>query len=145
MWRIKLSAVVLRLGFLVRAIGLDSWAILVKVDQVYCCCALWRFRGDYALTDYQCLVGLPVVPVLFDYTLAPRKRLAKNLDTLAGGEAGSFMESSRTVEVALALRVLEGCCLVSSACRTTASEHGAVSVNLSIPISMCLLHTWWNE
>lgn len=78
--------------------------------------------------DSQSYRELQIVPVLFDYTLAPRKRVAKNLDVLVGAEAGFDMESSpTTVEVTLALRVLEGCCLVSSGCRATASDHSAVS------------------
>lgn len=75
------------------------------------------------------LLVLPVVPVLFDYALAPRKRLVKNLNISAGAEAGLDVEiSSTTAEVVLALRVLEGCCLLYSGCRTTASQHAAVSV-----------------
>lgn len=70
------------------------------------------------------------MPVLFDHTLAPRKRIAKNLNVLGAPEAGSEVESAPTTsEVALALRVLEGCCLLYSACRSTASQHAAVSVN----------------
>jgi len=72
---------------------------------------------------------LAVVPVLFGYTLAPRKRLAKNLSIRSGAEADSAVESSPTsAEVALALRVLEGCCLLYSGCRAHASQHAAVSV-----------------
>lgn len=100
---------------------------------------MWYFGDNWKLNCYQCLAFLilSVVPVLFDYTLAPRKRVAKNLDTFVGAEAGSDMESyPTTVEVAIALRVLEGCCLVSSGCRTTASEHSAVSVNLTVQISI---------
>lgn len=88
----------------------------------------------YVLID---ALMLAVVPVLFDYTLAPRKRVAKNLDVLVGAEAGFDMESSpTTVEVTLALRVLEGCCLVSSGCRATACDHSAVSV-ISSPAFKC--------
>ena len=75
------------------------------------------------------------MPVLFDYTLAPRKRLAKNLSILTGAQAGSDVESSPTsVEVALGLRVLEGCCLLYSGCRTIASQHAAVLVFSSLSI-----------
>ncbi|KAG0585913.1 hypothetical protein KC19_2G049000 [Ceratodon purpureus] len=80
--------------------------------------------------DCQSYRELQVVPVLFDYTLAPRKRLAKNLSILTPGAqaASSDVESSPTsVEVALGLRVLEGCCLLYNGCRTTASRHAAVS------------------
>lgn len=78
--------------------------------------------------DSQSYRELQVVPVLFDHTLAPRKRIAKNLNVLGAPEAGSEVESAPTTsEVALALRVLEGCCLLYSGCRSTASQHAAVS------------------
>ncbi|KAG0613637.1 hypothetical protein M758_6G117800 [Ceratodon purpureus] len=80
--------------------------------------------------DSQSYRELQVVPVLFDYTLAPRKRLAKNLSNVAAAEAASDVESApTTAEVTVALRVLEGCCLLYSGCRATASQHAAVSVN----------------
>lgn len=89
---------------------------------------------------YALVVMVPVVPVLFDYTLAPRKRLAKNLSVLTGPQAGSDVESTPTgVEVALGLRVLEGCCLLYSGCRATASHYAAVSViQLSLLVSFAI-------
>ncbi|KAG0590358.1 hypothetical protein KC19_1G093100 [Ceratodon purpureus] len=80
------------------------------------------FRGSQSYQELQ------VVPVLFDYALAPRKRLAKNLGIVGAAEAGSDVESApTTAEVTVALRVLEGCCLLYSGCRATASQHAAVS------------------
>lgn len=63
--------------------------------------------------------------------MAPKKHIAKTPDALAVADVVTEMESPpSSVEVALALRVLEGCCLLYSACRTTASHHSAVSVRL---------------
>ena len=108
-------------------------------------------RGDW-ISYHLFVVFWSVVPVLFEYTLAPKKHIAKTPDALAVADVVTEMESPpSSVEVALALRVLEGCCLLYSACRTTASHHSAVSVRLwsllflvklAFRFTTVLLHFW---
>lgn len=90
-----------------------------------------KCKGGDWISYHLFFVFWSVVPVLFEYTLAPKKHVAKTPDALAVADVVTEMESPpSSVEVALALRVLEGCCLLYSACRTTASHHSAVSVRL---------------
>jgi hypothetical protein len=69
-----------------------------------------------------------VVPVLFEHTLVPHKWAVKNPD-LSATDAHTEVESPpSTSELTLALRVLEGCCLLDTASQTIASQYSAVSV-----------------
>eukprot|EP00250_Pteridium_aquilinum_P002032 c12241_g1_i1 orf=375-1424(-) len=77
--------------------------------------------------DSQTDKTLQVVPVLFEHSLAPARS-----QPMAFGDSVSFDEPLQVVspptdyEVALALRVLEGCCLLDKRSRNIASQHMAI-------------------
>jgi hypothetical protein len=91
--------------------------------------------------DSQSYQELQVVPVLFEHTLVPHKWAVKNPD-LSAADARTEVESPpSTSELTLALRVLEGCCLLDTASQTIASQYSAVSVcklSLSLSLSRCV-------
>lgn len=74
-----------------------------------------------------------VVPVLFRHSLkeAEDDRVA-SLDHIFSVEPMKITSPSTDAEVAVALRVLEGCCLLHPQSTVLAHKHGAVRVRLSV-------------
>ncbi|CAK9219305.1 unnamed protein product [Sphagnum troendelagicum] len=77
--------------------------------------------------DSQSYQELQVVPVLFEHTLVPHKWAVKNPDLSATDACTEVESPPSTSELTLALRVLEGCCLLDTASQTIASQYSAVS------------------
>eukprot|EP01018_Ginkgo_biloba_P012694 Gb_01116 [translate_table: standard] len=72
---------------------------------------------------------LLVVPVLFEHSLSPPKNvLVFNLDHNAREDPQHITSPPTDCEVVLALRVLEGCCLLDRDSRTVAHQHMAIKV-----------------
>lgn len=70
-----------------------------------------------------------VVPVIFENTLSPPNRVVElPSDPLSGDEPPQVVSPSSDREVTLALRVLEGCCIVDSRSRFLASQFKAIKV-----------------
>ncbi|KAG8092312.1 hypothetical protein GUJ93_ZPchr0012g21967 [Zizania palustris] len=85
------------------------------------------FRQSQALRDLQ------VVPVLFEHSL--RRVQAESVVTVGqvlGIEPVKLKNPATDSEVALALRVLEGCCLLCQDCAAAAHRYNAVKVLLDI-------------
>lgn len=77
--------------------------------------------------DSQADKSLQVVPVLFEHTLAPAISLPMlPSDPISFDKPLQVVSPSTDYEVALALRVLEGCCLLDIGSRHTASQHKAI-------------------
>lgn len=73
--------------------------------------------------------GWAVVPVLFEHALGmPKPDPVVSLDRVFGVEPMRVTSPATEAEVALALRVLEGCCLISGECSSMAHQHRAVKV-----------------
>jgi hypothetical protein len=71
-----------------------------------------------------------VVPVLFHYSIAPSKSgLVPKLDDKSSEEHTKIASPPTSNEVALALQVLEGCCLLDRDSRTLAQQHMAIKVD----------------
>ncbi|KAG6542027.1 hypothetical protein Mapa_016590 [Marchantia paleacea] len=66
---------------------------------------------------------LQVVPVLFEHTLAPLKRDSNEQQVISAPSSN---------EISLALRILEGCCLLDTSSRLLASRHAACKELLSL-------------
>jgi hypothetical protein len=79
------------------------------------------FRETQTFTKFQ------VVPVLFHYSIAPSKSgLVPKLDDKSSEEHTKIASPPTSNEVALALQVLEGCCLLDRDSRTLAQQHMAI-------------------
>ncbi|VAI69342.1 unnamed protein product [Triticum turgidum subsp. durum] len=79
-----------------------------------------------------CLCSVTVIPVLFQNSLHQPKDPAVTLDHIFGVEPTKITSPSTDSEIALALRVLEGCCLLYSRCTALAHKYKAVQVLLNI-------------
>ncbi|KAJ8435224.1 hypothetical protein Cgig2_028410 [Carnegiea gigantea] len=81
----------------------------------------------------QSLPDLQVVPVLFQHSLRETEedRVA-NLDHIFSAEPLKLTNPSTDTEVAAALRVLEGCCLIHRQSTILAHQHRAIPVLLNI-------------
>lgn len=79
-----------------------------------------------------------VVPVLFKHSLRDiEDQSVTSLDHIFTVEPMEITSPSTDSEVALALRVLEGCCLLHRESNDLAHQHKAIPVNF--PILLCLL------
>ncbi|PAN26045.1 hypothetical protein PAHAL_4G343000 [Panicum hallii] len=88
---------------------------------------LLLFRHSQSIPDLQ------VVPVLFQNSLhQPKEDPVVTLDHIFGTEPMRITSPSTDSEIALALRVLEGCCLLYSRCTALAHKYKAVKVLLNI-------------
>ncbi|KAM3206826.1 hypothetical protein ACQJBY_062161 [Aegilops geniculata] len=72
------------------------------------------------------LCSVAVIPVLFQNSLHQPKDPAVTLDHIFGVEPAKITSPSTDSEIALALRVLEGCCLLYSRCTALAHKYKAV-------------------
>jgi hypothetical protein len=80
-----------------------------------------------ALTDE--LMSTTVIPVLFQNSLhQPKQDPVVTLDHIFGTEPMKITSPPTDSEIALALRVLEGCCLLYSRCTALAHKYKAVKV-----------------
>lgn len=81
-----------------------------------------------------------VIPTLFQHSLKePEDETVANLDHIFGLEPLKITSpSSNANDVALALRVLEGCCLLHSGSTVFAYHHNAIQVS-SIIFVVCFL------
>lgn len=78
------------------------------------------------------LCSVTVIPVLFQNTLHPRKENPDvTLNHIFGVEPVKITSPPTDSEVALALRVLEGCCLLHSGSAALAYKYKAVKVQLA--------------
>lgn len=76
---------------------------------------------------------LQVIPVLFQNTLRQsRDNPVVTLDHIFGVEPMKIIGPAKDSEVALALRVLEGCCLLHSGSASLAHKHRAIKVLINI-------------
>ncbi|PIN14459.1 hypothetical protein CDL12_12920 [Handroanthus impetiginosus] len=81
----------------------------------------------------QSIPELQVVPVLFQHSLKEvEDQTVKNLDHIFTVEPMKISSPSTDDEVALALRVLEGCCLLHRESTVLAHQHKAVTVLMNI-------------
>ncbi|KAG2609131.1 uncharacterized protein LOC120702467 [Panicum virgatum] len=88
---------------------------------------LLLFRHSQSIPDLQ------VIPVLFQNSLRqPKEDPVVTLDHIFGTEPMRITSPSTDSEIALALRVLEGCCLLYSCCTALAHKYKAVKVLLNI-------------
>lgn len=85
------------------------------------------------MADVMVFWYLSVVPVLFQHSLKElEEQSVANLDHIFGTEAIRIVTPSTDSEVALALRVLEGCCLLHTESTLLAHEHKAIQVYICI-------------
>ncbi|CAN6215302.1 unnamed protein product [Urochloa humidicola] len=88
---------------------------------------LLLFRHSQSIPDLQ------VIPVLFQSSLhQPKEDPVVTLDHIFGTEPMRITSPPTDSEIALALRVLEGCCLLYSRCTALAHKYKAVKVLLNI-------------
>ncbi|KAK3131491.1 hypothetical protein QOZ80_6AG0507140 [Eleusine coracana subsp. coracana] len=88
---------------------------------------LLLFRHSQSIPDLQ------VIPVLFQNSLhQPKEDPVVTLDHIFGTEPMKIKSPPTDCEIALALRVLEGCCLLYSRCTALAHKYKAVKVLLNI-------------
>lgn len=81
----------------------------------------------------QSIPELQVVPVLFQHSLKDwDDQRVPNLDHIFDVEPMKVVSPSSDAEVALALRVLEGCCLLHRQSTVLAHEHKAIQVLMNI-------------
>ncbi|KAH0970643.1 hypothetical protein GBA52_022799 [Prunus armeniaca] len=81
----------------------------------------------------QSLPELQVVPVLFQNSLKDAEdEIVRNLDHIFGVEPLKITSPSSDSEVSLALRVLEGCCLLHPDSAVLAHQHKAIQVLMNI-------------
>lgn len=72
---------------------------------------------------------MTVIPVLFQNSLhQPKEDPVVTLDHIFGVEPMKITSPPTDNEIALALRVLEGCCLLYSRCTALAHKYKAVKV-----------------
>ncbi|KAB2595723.1 hypothetical protein D8674_031183 [Pyrus ussuriensis x Pyrus communis] len=102
---------------------------------------LLKFLRSVAETDStinlfsqtQSLPELQVVPVLFQHSLKDSgDEIVRNLDHIFGVEPLKITSPSTDSEVSLALRVLEGCCLLHPDSAVLAHQHKAIQVLMNI-------------
>ncbi|XP_062233710.1 uncharacterized protein LOC133930940 [Phragmites australis] len=88
---------------------------------------LLLFRHSQSIPDLQ------VIPVLFQNSLhQPKEDPVVTLDHIFGTEPMKITSPSTDSEIGLALRVLEGCCLLYSRCTALSHKYKAVKVLLNI-------------
>ncbi|RLN13146.1 hypothetical protein C2845_PM09G01390 [Panicum miliaceum] len=88
---------------------------------------LLLFRHSQSIPDLQ------VIPVLFQNSLhQPKEDPVVTLDHIFGTEPIRITSPPTDSEIALALRLLEGCCLLYSRCTALAHKYKAVKVLLNI-------------
>ncbi|KAK9292028.1 hypothetical protein L1049_019982 [Liquidambar formosana] len=81
----------------------------------------------------QSIPELQVVPVLFQNSLKETEDdIVENLNHIFGVEPMKITSPSTDAEVALALRVLEGCCLLHRESTVLAHQHKAIEVLMNI-------------
>ncbi|CAN0891406.1 hypothetical protein LINGRAHAP2_LOCUS16967 [Linum grandiflorum] len=82
----------------------------------------------------QSIPDLQVVPVLFQHSLKESDdvNVVESLDHILGVEPVRITSPSTDAEVALALRVLEGCCLLHRESTLLAHQHKAIQVLMHI-------------
>ncbi|XAR52181.1 hypothetical protein NMG60_11020115 [Bertholletia excelsa] len=81
----------------------------------------------------QSIPELQVVPVLFQHSLKElEEQRVANLDHIFGTEPVKIVTPSTDSEVALALRVLEGCCLLHRESTVLAHQYKAIQVLMNI-------------
>lgn len=101
--------------------------------MAYCC----KVELELIILVY----GVIVVPALFQHSLKePQDERVANLDHLFGVEPLKITSPSTDAEVALALRVLEGCCLLHRESTALAHHHKAIQVSSAIyvlSLSLC--------
>lgn len=96
--------------------------------------AILLFRHSQSILDLQ------VVPVLFQNTLKQSKSdPVSNLDHIFSVEPMRITSPATDSEVALALRVLEGCCLLDKESNALAHQNKAIKVLLSILLTRGVL------
>uniref|UniRef100_A0A0D6R882 Uncharacterized protein n=1 Tax=Araucaria cunninghamii TaxID=56994 RepID=A0A0D6R882_ARACU len=84
--------------------------------------------------ETQTVKNLQVVPILFEHSLAPSQSCSiQTLDHNSHDEPAKVTSPPTENEVALSLRVLEGCCLLDKGCRILAHQHMAVKVLIELP------------
>lgn len=92
--------------------------------------------SDSTITQFshsQSVPQLQVVPVLFQHSLKDwDDQKVANLDHIFGVEPLKITSPSSDAEVALALRVLEGCCLLHRESSVLAHQHKAIQVLMNI-------------
>ena len=72
-----------------------------------------------------------MVPVLFQHSLKEAEdEIVRNLDHIFGVEPLKITAPSTDSEVSLALRVLEGCCLLHRDSAVLAHQHTAIQVTI---------------
>ncbi|KAL7254345.1 hypothetical protein ACSBR1_008696 [Camellia fascicularis] len=81
----------------------------------------------------QSIPDLQVIPVLFQHSLKElEEQKVANVDHIFGTEPIKIVTPSTDSEVALALRVLEGCCLLHRESTVLAHQHKAIPVLMNI-------------
>ncbi|KAK2992769.1 hypothetical protein RJ640_023282 [Escallonia rubra] len=81
----------------------------------------------------QSVPDLQVVPVLFQHSLKePEDQIVANLNHIFSVEPMKITSPSTDAEFALALRALEGCCLLHSESTVLAHQHKAIEVLMNI-------------
>ncbi|KAK9665194.1 hypothetical protein RND81_14G096500 [Saponaria officinalis] len=110
----------------------------LRVRGLRCLLKLLRSVADsdstiqlFCLT--QSLLHLQVVPVLFQHSLKEmEENKVANLDHIFTVEPMKLTSPSSDAEIALALRVLEGCCLIHRQSTILAHQYKAIPVLMSI-------------
>ncbi|KAM2200778.1 hypothetical protein ACFX1R_000686 [Malus domestica] len=86
-------------------------------------------RAEFSFLRTQSLPELQVVPVLFRNSLKDSgDEIVRNLDHIFGVEPLKITSPSTDSEVSLALRVLEGCCLLHPDSAVLAYQRKAIQV-----------------
>lgn len=76
------------------------------------------------------LYFVTVIPALFQYTLCtPKDNPNVTLDRVLGVNPIKINSPATDTEVSLALRVLDGCCLMYSRCASQAQKFKAIKVH----------------
>ncbi|XP_062205750.1 uncharacterized protein LOC133907698 [Phragmites australis] len=96
--------------------------------------------GASLFPDSQTLRDLRVVPVLFEHSLRRANGDAVvTVGQVLGIEPARLRNPATDSEIVLALRVLEGCCLLCPDCAATAHRYNAVKVILNILMTRGIL------
>eukprot|EP00262_Sarcandra_glabra_P009466 TRINITY_DN23866_c0_g1_i1.p1 TRINITY_DN23866_c0_g1~~TRINITY_DN23866_c0_g1_i1.p1 ORF type:complete len:290 (+),score=34.00 TRINITY_DN23866_c0_g1_i1:117-986(+) len=92
------------------------------------------FRDTQSIPEFQ------VVPVLFQHTLRqPKDDVISNLDHIFSVVPMQITTPATDSEIALALRVLEGCCLLHRESTVLAHQHKAIKVLINILLTRGIL------
>ncbi|KAL6509234.1 hypothetical protein OROGR_022544 [Orobanche gracilis] len=111
-----------------------SQSILELQDTKY----VWESWTKYAWERFALYVT--VVPVLFQHSLKEvEDQQVTNLNHIFTVEPMKIISPSTDAEVALALRVLEGCCLLHHESTILAHRHKAITVLMNILVSRGVL------